>query len=586
GGAVSGPVGTARRPAPSAYYVRFVDGNGNVLTGDGGAQWFQLSDFSVGFSNSASFGATGGAGAGRGTFNPLSLQLPSNELPRLDKLLFTGSHLSQIEGAGDATAGDTQMLVDDYLFGKGFLTAAAAQHSGAQQLSVIFGQVVQTHYSQSSTGAVQPPTQIGWDQVTNSADPAGGAAPLTGPVATASSPAPSAYYVRFVDGNGNVLTGDGGAQWVQLSGFSVGFSNSASFGATGGAGAGRATFNPLSLQLPSNELPRLDNLLFTGSHLSPIEVAGDATAGDTQTLGDGDLFGTDFLAAASTNISGAQQLSVIFGQVVQTHYSQSSTGAVQPPTQIGWDQVTNSADPAGGAAPLTGPVATASSPAPSAYYVRFVDGNGNVLTGDGGPEWFQLSDFSVGCSNSASFGATGGAGAGRATFNPLSLQLPSNELPRLDNLLFTGSHLSQIEVAGYATAGDTQTLVDDYLFGTDFLTAASTNISGAQQLSVIFGQVVQTHYSQSSTGAVQPPTQIGWDQVTNSADPAGGAAPLTGPVATASSPAPSAYYVRFVDGNGNVLTGDGGAQWFQLSDFSVGFSNSASFGATGGAGAG
>src|SRR5262249_36648769 len=82
-------------------------------------------------------------------------------------------------------------------------------------------------------------------------------------------------------------------------------------------------------------------------------------------------------------------------------------------------------------------------------------------------------------------------------------------------------HLSQIEVAGYANAGGTQMLVDDYLFGTDFLTAASTNISGAQQLSVAFGQVVQTHYSQSPTGAVQPPTQIGWDQVTNSAHRAG-----------------------------------------------------------------
>jgi hypothetical protein len=28
-------------------------------------------------------------------------------------------------------------------------------------------------------------------------------------------------------------------------------------------GAGKATFNPLSLKLPSNELPQLDNLLFT-----------------------------------------------------------------------------------------------------------------------------------------------------------------------------------------------------------------------------------------------------------------------------------------------------------------------------------
>src|SRR5262249_57938661 len=106
----------------------------------------------------------------------------------------------------------------------------------------------------------------------------------------------------------------------------------------------------------------------------------------------------------------------------------------------GWDQVTNSADPAGGAAPLTGPVATASSPAPSTYYVRFVDGNGNALTGDGGAQWFQLSDFAVGFSNSASFGATGGAGAGRTTFNPPGFPIPSNESPRARQLPFTRHH--------------------------------------------------------------------------------------------------------------------------------------------------
>ena len=586
----TGPVATASTPAPSVYYVRFVGADGTALSGDGGAQWFQLSDFAVGFSNSASIGsATGGAGAGKATFNPLSLKLPSNELPQLDNLLFTGGHLSQIEVAGYANSGGTQMLVDDYLFGTDFLTAASTDISGAQQLSVAFGQVQQSHYSQSTTGAVQPPTQIGWDVVTNSADPGGIAAPPTGPVATASTPAPSVYYVRFVGADGTALSGDGGAQWFQLSDFAVGFSNSASIGsATGGAGAGKATFNPLSLKLPSNELPQLDNLLFTGGHLSQIEVAGYANSGGTQMLVDDYLFGTDFLTAASTDISGAQQLSVAFGQVQQSHYSQSTTGAVQPPTQIGWDVVTNSADPGGIAAPPTGPVATASTPAPSVYYVRFVGADGTALSGDGGAQWFQLSDFAVGFSNSASIGsATGGAGAGKATFNPLSLKLPSNELPQLDNLLFTGGHLSQIEVAGYANSGGTQMLVDDYLFGTDFLTAASTDISGAQQLSVAFGQVQQSHYSQSTTGAVQPPTQIGWDVVTNSADPGGIAAPPTGPVATASTPAPSVYYVRFVGADGTALSGDGGAQWFQLSDFAVGFSNSASIGsATGGAGAG
>jgi Bacterial Ig domain/RTX calcium-binding nonapeptide repeat (4 copies) len=88
---------------------------------------------------------------------------------------------------------------------------------------------------------------------------------------------------------------------------------------------------------------------------------------------------------------------------------------------------------------------------------------------------------------------------------------------QLYSLLFSGTELSQIEVAGYANVGGTQERVDDYLFRTDFVTGISTGTSGAQQLSVAFGQVQLQHDSLLPTGAVQQQTQAGWDQVTNSA---------------------------------------------------------------------
>ena len=51
-----------------------------------------MSDFAVSFSNSSTIGsATGGAGAGKTTFNPLSLTLPSDELAQLYGLLFSDS---------------------------------------------------------------------------------------------------------------------------------------------------------------------------------------------------------------------------------------------------------------------------------------------------------------------------------------------------------------------------------------------------------------------------------------------------------------------------------------------------------------
>ena len=68
-----------------------------------------------------------------------------------------------------------------------------------------------------------------------------------------------------------------------------------------------------------------------------------------------------------------------------------------------------------------------------------------------------MSDFGGNFSNSSTIGsAAGGAGAGKTTFNPLNLTLPSDELAQLYGLLFSGTHLSQIEVAGYANVGGTQ----------------------------------------------------------------------------------------------------------------------------------
>ncbi len=92
------------------------------------------------------------------------------------------------------------------------------------------------------------------------------------------------------------------------------------------------------------------------------------------------------------------------------------------------------------------------------YFVRFTLGDGSTLTADGN-QLFALTDFSFGDQQVTSIGsATGSAGAGKVTFDPLKL---SFDQPALDPVLFkmlaAGTHFKEVDVLGY-TGGDTSHL--------------------------------------------------------------------------------------------------------------------------------
>src|SRR5262249_26055492 len=121
------------------------------------------------------------------------------------------------------------------------------------------------------------------------------------------------------------------------------------------------------------------------------------------------------------------------------------------------------------AAPLTLPTSGVASDtgATSLHnYVRFTLSNGTTLTVDGN-QLFALDGFSFSDDQSTSIGsATGGAGAGKVTFNPLHLSFTQLGLdPQLFQMLAAGTHFKEVDVLGYNESQNTSHLVVDYSFG-------------------------------------------------------------------------------------------------------------------------
>src|SRR5262245_17803546 len=243
-------------------------------------------------------------------------------------------------------------------------------------------------------------------------------------------------------------------KFYQLTDFSFSVENPDNVGsATGGAGAGRVTLNPLKLELTQQALtPEFFQQLATGAHLQEIEVVGVGADGTVT----GDVFKTVFTSDLSVDNSGITSVSLQYEALLQ----------VTPPS-----------DGTPNIVPAVSPNLT--------YYVRFTPQPAIAgETADGpldGSTLYQLSSFSFDDQNTALIGSgTTGAGAGKVVFNPLNLQLTQSALPpALLQLLASGKHLQEVDVLGYDPGG---TLVTDDSFGT--VAASNLTIDGSGSTTV------------------------------------------------------------------------------------------------------
>ena len=139
--------------------------------------------------------------------------------------------------------------------------------------------------------------------------------------------------------------------------------------------------------------------------------------------------------------------------------------------------------------------------------------------------WFEVSGFDFDLANSANIGsATGGAGAGKLTFSPLTLTLDSNTgLAPLLAMAATGATLNGATLVGVNDAGQ-------QVYHLDLANVSVTNVEhhaeafpeAGPTLTLRYGQIELETFTPNGTGGVVPEGHFG--SALPSADPGGSVA--------------------------------------------------------------
>jgi type VI secretion system secreted protein Hcp len=437
----------------------------------------------------------------------------SKELLTLTDALTEGRHFKFLEVEAYASGGDKDaQLVDQYYFETVFVSSLNGAGANDNLLGVEFGKFAHGHIEQTDEGALGQLTEVGWDLIENRAftSPTHAVGDLDKdlPLESVGPQAQLEYYIRFEDDS---------PEWMRLESFNWGVSSPVDLGsATGGAGAGKAIAQPVSLVLGSSQTAtQLAQYLAAGKHLESVEIEAYAPGGDKGAqLVDQYYFETVFLSKLETSAASGsapqESVSFAYAKFDHGHVTQDEKGALSS-TQDGWDFVKNLDDNGFGPA-VTGDAIKSKLDETVGgalkYYVTF----------DGAPGWLELSSFSTGLTNPVSIGsATGGAGAGKVSASPAMLGLGSSkELLTLTDALTEGRHFKFLEVEAYASGGDKGAqLVDQYYFETVFVSSLNGAGANSNLLGVEFGKFAHGHIEQTDEGALGQLTEVGWDFLEN-----------------------------------------------------------------------
>ena len=262
--------------------------------------------------------------------------------------------------------------------------------------------------------------------------------------------------------------------------------------------------------------PALFEMLASGATFQEVDVLGYGADG---TLATDDSFG---FVAASELSSGSSGTTTVALQYGSASFISTPPGNGTP-ISGSWDRVTNTndfstdgeTDPPPLAAPATLSDAPALSPAVSpglTYYVRFTTTHGGTGPLDGST-LYQLNSFSFDEQQTVSIGSqSGGAGAGKVTFNPLDLVLTQPALtPALFEMLASGATFQEVDVLGYGAGG---ALATDDSFGFVAASELSSGSSGTTTVALQYGSASFT----STPPGNGTPTSASWDRITNTND--------------------------------------------------------------------
>ena len=597
------------------YYLQFTDASGRLISLDGGSL-YSVSDFSFGSSQTLNIGSlAGGTGAGKVALGGISFTLGSSNLSTLlDQMMASGVSLSHVDLYGfDPVQGQVSPTASPVVHDTFKLAAVKSDEidptSGAHQVTLDYGGVVESAAPQNPDGTLGTPVTKGWNAVTNTSDNsqttdisgrsvANPTATLSQVATTAGSPGQNLdVYMQLRDSQGHLL-GGGSKGWIAVSAADLSALQTLNIGSqSSGAGAGKIVFNPLSVSFRAGTLqPYLLAALASGQELE-IEMASYKSSSTGQgALVDDYRFGIAGVASEATDETGLSTYTFKYGQEQVTHYTPSSDGSFVSPENEGWDSVKNMTiagqsqptiynqqAPTTFSSALTVPQAAADGVGSSTrYYLQFTDASGRLISLDGG-SLYSVSDFSFGSSQTLNIGSlAGGTGAGKVALGGISFTLGSSNLSTLlDQMMASGVSLSHVDLYGFdPVQGQVSPTASPVVHDTFKLAAVKSDeidpTSGAHQVTLDYGGVVESAAPQNPDGTLGTPVTKGWNAVTNTSDNsqttdisgrsvANPTATLSQVATTAGSPGQNLdVYMQLRDSQGHLL-GGGSKGWIEVS---------------------
>jgi type VI secretion system secreted protein Hcp len=178
--------------------------------------------------------------------------------------------------------------------------------------------------------------------------------------------------------------------------------------------------------------------------------------------------------------------------------------------------------PQGPQGPAGGGCTTACVASPEvAIYLVLTDTSGTPVQGESvsehHPDAIDVQAYSMGVSNPVTIGgATGGAGAGKASFSELNVSKPlDRSSPVLMHDLARGAHYRSADLYVEDLNGR---LINWFHMETVFVSSLQDSGGGqlpAESLSLVYGALVWTYYPQNSDGSSGTPITEGWDAIRN-----------------------------------------------------------------------
>jgi type VI protein secretion system component Hcp len=324
-------------------------------------------------------------------------------------------------------------------------------------------------------------------------------------------------YLIKVDGATGDSTLKGFEGWFSVDGFDWGVQNSRTTSTGTGGGAGKTTFSPLTVDVHSlSGLAALFSDAARGQNLGTVELAAvDTIKG--QTLKVYDIKLSDVFVGGFENDPGQNgvetALSLDFSKIHVTVQPQTADGPLGVPQTADFDVAGAATDAvardvASTVTTTQVSLASAATPVPAnsplQYFIK-VDGATGDSTLKGFEGWFSVDGFDWGAQNSTSIGSAGsGAGAGKTTFSPLTVDIHSlSGLATLFSDAAGGANLDKVEFAAVDTVRGQALKVYDIKLS-DVFVSGFENDPGPNGVET----AVQFDFAKISV-TVTPPTQNG-----------------------------------------------------------------------------